>query len=173
MPQPSPQALLSARTQAELVAKLDNSLREEMVDVQATVSRWITEQKQIADAVVVEAQRTVEMDKENISQLQDEIEAIGAAEEALQQQGIEERQRVDKLRQDLDQLARQESNLPPEQARLQSQLERGEELLQQREAACEQLLSSKELKLAELNKGSALYSARLGLCFERVGGTPH
>lgn len=49
--------------QVDLVVKLDNALRDEMVQVQASVSRWITEQKQVADGVVVQAQRTLEMDK--------------------------------------------------------------------------------------------------------------
>ncbi|KAL1515932.1 hypothetical protein AB1Y20_002546 [Prymnesium parvum] len=141
-----------------------------MVEVQAAVSRWITEQKQVADAVVVEAHRTLEMDKENVSQLQDELDAIDTAQDALQHQAAEERQRTEKLRHDLDQLAMQESNLPPEQQRLQSQLEQQQALVEQRERACERLLHSKNLKLDELQKGSKLYSARLGLAFEQMGG---
>lgn len=85
-------------------------------------------------------------------------------------EGVEESRRIEKLRQDLDHLVMQESKLPPEQQRLESQLEQQRTIVLQREQACEQLLNSKNLKIAELRKGSDLYSSRLGLKFERVGG---
>jgi hypothetical protein len=99
------------------VARVDDQLRAEMFEAQAAVSRWITEQKQVSDTVVLQAQRTLEADKgrqrrfparhrplrcpflaasdayhsqtmtcaENVQQLEEELEAIGAAGEALQQ----------------------------------------------------------------------------------------
>ena len=84
-------------------------------------------------------------------------------------EAADERRRAEELRRELDGLAMQEGKLPPEQQRLRSQLEQQAALVQSREAACNELLSSKNLKLSELHKGAVLYSARLGLTFERVG----
>jgi hypothetical protein len=94
---------------------------------------------------------------------------VGAADEAMQQRAREERQRVDELRAELQQLTAQESRLPPEVEKLSQQLSQGRTLVAQREANCGASLSSKEQKLAELDKGCALYRSRLGLHFERVG----
>ena len=58
---------------------------------------------------------------------------------------------------------------PPEAERLTQQLTQSRSLVVQREAGCETSLASKEQKLAELDKGCALYRTRLGLAFERVG----
>ena len=40
----------------DVVAKLDNELRDEMVEMQSSITRWITETKQLADAVVLQAE---------------------------------------------------------------------------------------------------------------------
>lgn len=140
-----------------------------MVEAQAQVARWATKQKSIADTTVRIAQRTIETDKENLEQLRGELDAVGSSEDALQQHARDERRTVDELRQDLEHLAVQESKLPPEQQRLQSALAQHRSLVAQREAGCEATLTAKEQKLAELTKGCALYRARLGLAFERVG----
>ena len=84
-------------------------------------------------------------------------------------EAADERRRAEELKRELDGLAMQEGKLPPEQQRLRSQLEQQTALVQSREAACEELVGSKNLKLAELQRGAVLYSARLGLTFERVG----
>ena len=167
-----------------------------MVDVQAQVARWVTEQKHCADTVALKGARMLETDKGAGCQL-DFVSCSGflrsftcrclgfpsqktwssctrtcggaAAEEALQQKSAEERQRVEELRAVLEKLTAQESRLPPEAERLTQQLTQSRSLVVQREAGCETSLASKEQKLAELDKGCALYRTRLGLAFERVG----
>lgn len=106
---------------------------------------------------------------ENMEQLREDLREVAAAEEALQQKSAEERQRVEELRAVLEKLTAQESRLPPEAERLTQQLTQSRSLVVQREAGCETSLASKEQKLAELDKGCALYRTRLGLAFERVG----
>ena len=49
--------------QAEAVSRVDEQLRAEMVEAQAQLARWITEQKQIADTVTLQAQNTLDTDK--------------------------------------------------------------------------------------------------------------
>ena len=104
---------------------------------------------------------------ENIEQLREDLDALGAADQTLQQRAREERQKVDELRSELEKLTAQESRLPPEQERLTQQLAQCRSLVSQREANCEASRASKEQKLAELDKGCALYRQRLGLVFER------
>ena len=106
---------------------------------------------------------------ENVEQLQEDLDAVGCADESVQQRAREERQRVDDLRKELEKLTAQESRLPPDIEKLSAQLSQGRTLVAQREAGCEASMSSKQQKLAELDKGCALYRQRLGLTFERVG----
>jgi len=104
-----------------------------------------------------------------MDQLHEDIQAVGCAEDLLQQRAREERRRVDELRAELEKRTAQESRLPPESEKLSQQLSQGRALVAQREASCETSLSSKNHKLAELDKGCSLYRQRLGLQFERVG----
>jgi chromosome segregation ATPase len=106
---------------------------------------------------------------ENVEQLRDNIKEVAAAEEALQQRAGDERLRIDEMRAELEKLTAQETRLPPEAERLNQQMAQQRSLVVQREAGCETSLASKEQKLAELDRGCALYRTRLGLAFERVG----
>ena len=45
------------------MSRVDEQLRAEMVEAQAQLARWITEQKQIADTVTLQAQNTLDTDK--------------------------------------------------------------------------------------------------------------
>ena len=211
-----------------------------MVEAQAQVARWVTEQKRHADTVALKGQRMLQTDKgaplaqplppaltcgsrrapmcrataahclrakprclrsvrarnaclhaviecdadtrpsrfastvaafaENIDQLREELDALGSAEDALQQQSGAERNRVDELRAELERLTAQESRLPPEAERLNQQLEQTRSLVTRREVECSHIVKEKDQKLAELDKGRALYRSRLGLNFEQVGG---
>jgi len=49
--------------QAEVVNRVDEELRAEMIECQATIRRWTTEQKHIVDSLTLDAQRTLEGDK--------------------------------------------------------------------------------------------------------------
>ena len=140
-----------------------------MVEAQAQVARWVTEQKRHADTVTLKGQRLLETDKENVEQLREELAALGSAETSLQHRSNEERTKVDELRAELERLTAQETRLPPEAEKLNQQLVQTRAVVTQREAGCQQTLASKEAKLAELERGRALYRARLGLNFEQVG----
>lgn len=106
---------------------------------------------------------------ENLEHLREQMSALGEAEQTLQQQSRDERQTVKELRDEVAELSKTESTLPPETEKLTQQLSQCTTLVKQREAGCQQSLSSKEQKLAELGKGCDLYKSRLGLAFERVG----
>ena len=125
--------------------------------------------RRISDARRRARMRSLGAVAENIEQLREDLDAVGCADEAMQQRAREERQRVDELRAELEKLTAQESRLPPEQERLTQQLTQSRSLVSQREASCEASLGSKQQKLAELDKGCALYRKRLDLHFERVG----
>lgn len=43
--------------------RVDEELRAEMIECQATIRRWTTEQKHIVDSLTLDAQRTLEGDK--------------------------------------------------------------------------------------------------------------
>ncbi len=49
--------------QADVISRVDEELRAEMVETQALVARFATEQKHYADSVALAAQRTLETDK--------------------------------------------------------------------------------------------------------------
>lgn len=49
--------------QAEAVSRVDEQLRAEMIEAQSQLARWITEQKQVADSVALQAQNTLDNDK--------------------------------------------------------------------------------------------------------------
>ena len=53
----------AASCQVEVVGRVDEQLRKEMVEAQSQVARWITEQKQVADMVTLQKQRLLENDK--------------------------------------------------------------------------------------------------------------
>ena len=56
-------AVVPAATQADTISRIDEELRKEMVDVQAQVARWVTEQKHCADTVALKGARMLETDK--------------------------------------------------------------------------------------------------------------
>ena len=153
--------------QADVITRVDEELRASMLEAQSTVASWVTEQKHISDKIALNGQHALATDKENIEQLREDLDAIGAADDALQHKARDERKKVDELRSELEKLTAQESRLPPEQERLTQQLAQSRTLVSQREANCTASLASKEQKLAELDKGCALYRQRLGLVFER------
>ena len=49
--------------QADVITRTDEELRSEMVDMQAQVARWVTEQKHTADTVALKGVRVLETDK--------------------------------------------------------------------------------------------------------------
>jgi hypothetical protein len=49
--------------QADVITRTDEELRSEMVDMQAQVARWVTEQKHNADTVALKGVRVLETDK--------------------------------------------------------------------------------------------------------------
>jgi len=154
---------------ADVVQQVDEDLRNEMVEAQAQITRFVTEQKACADSVALRVQRMLEVDKENHTQLRKDQDAVAAAEETLQQNARELSSEIERVGADLEKLTGQESKLPVEQQRLTQQLSTSRALVAQREAGFEQAVAAKEHKLTELDKGIALYKTRLGLEFERVG----
>lgn len=63
---PQERCLTSAvcpRPQAEVVNRVDEELRAEMIECQAQIRRWTTEQKHSVDSLALDAQRTLEGDK--------------------------------------------------------------------------------------------------------------
>lgn len=165
-------AALAAATTAggvDVISRVDEEMRLEMVEAQSQIAQWVTQQKATADSLALRGQRTLEADKENLDRLHEEQQAIIAAGGALQQRAHEERLRVEEVRDQLEKMTAQESKMAPEQQRLTQQLAHCRSLVVQREAGCEQTQASKEQKLAELDKGCTLYRTRLGLAFERVG----
>ena len=168
-----------------------------MVEMQANIARWVTEQKGCADSVTLKGQRTLETEKgthpprrtaaalpattrltsllaslpcaENIEQLREKLALIAEQEAELQNKAAQERQAVDELRADLEKLTAQESRLPSENERLNQQLTSSRQLVVQREDGWATTVASRDAKLAELDKGCSLYAKRLGLAFERVG----
>jgi len=156
-------------TAAEVVNRVDEELRAEMIECQAQIRRWTTEQKHIVDSLTLDAQRTLEGDKENLAQKKEELRAILSADEALQRSTKEQNAKLDHLRQELDALTAQESMLPLERAKLKKALDQQRQLLVEREMALQQMQAGKDHKLAELNKGCTMYRNMLGLEFERIG----
>ncbi|EOD16371.1 hypothetical protein EMIHUDRAFT_210753 [Emiliania huxleyi CCMP1516] len=134
-----------------------------MAETAAQLRRWTTEQKHIVDSLTLDAQRTLEGDKENLASKKEELSAALAAGDALRQSSEEERSRAEQLRQELEVLSSQEALLPAEHAKLSKSLEG------QRRAR-DPPRAGKESKLAELQKGCAMYKQLLALDFERVGG---
>lgn len=49
--------------QADVISRVDAELRSEMVEAQALVAKWVTEQKHCADTVALAGQRQLETDK--------------------------------------------------------------------------------------------------------------
>ena len=49
--------------QADVISRVDDELRKEMVEAQAQVARWVTEQKRHADTVALKGQRMLQTDK--------------------------------------------------------------------------------------------------------------
>jgi len=158
-----------AETAAEVVNRVDEEIRAEMIECQAQLRRWTTEQKHIVDSLTLDAQRTLEGDKENLASKKEELSAALAAGDALRQSSEEERSRAEQLRQELEVLSSQEALLPAEHAKLSKSLEGQRQLMAEREAALQQSQAGKESKLAELQKGCAMYKQLLALDFERVG----
>ena len=50
-------------TQAEVISRLDEQLRNEVLTTQASVMQWVTETKHVADMVALKGQRTLSTDK--------------------------------------------------------------------------------------------------------------
>ena len=57
----------SSCAQADVISRVDEQLRAEMVEMQTQVARWVTEQKACADTVALKGQRLLEKDKGTIS----------------------------------------------------------------------------------------------------------
>ena len=131
------------RAQSDVISKIDEQLRAEMVEAQALVARWATEQKHHTDSTALAAQRLLEGDKENLEQLHEELEGVDTADEALQQRAGDQRASVEQLKSELERLTAQETKLPPEQRRLESALSQHRQVVVQREAGYEQTLASK------------------------------
>jgi len=110
-------------TAAEVVNRVDEEMRAEMIECQAQLRRWTTEQKHIVDSLTLDAQRTLEGDRENLASKKEELSAALAAVDALRQSSEEERSRAEQLRQELEVLSSQEALLPAERAKLSKSLE--------------------------------------------------
>ena len=156
-------------TAAESVALLDEKLRKEMVEAQASVARWTTEQKRIIDSLALHAQTTLEEDKENLALRREQLHALTNAEQMLQQQRREENSKIEEIRKEIELLKSQEDILPNDHARLVKSLDQQRQLELQQELAFQEATRSKEQKLDELEKGCVAYRSMLGLEFERVG----
>ena len=50
-------------SQADVISRTDEELRSEMVEMQAQVAQWVTEQKHSADTVALKGVRILETDK--------------------------------------------------------------------------------------------------------------
>mmetsp|Transcript_43194 Transcript_43194/g.90190 ORF Transcript_43194/g.90190 Transcript_43194/m.90190 type:complete len:239 (+) Transcript_43194:77-793(+) len=156
-------------TQAEAAAKVNEELRKQMVEVQQQLAQWTSQQKQHIDSTVLQAQRTLENDKENQRQAEQKLQLLKADDEALQNRLRAEERKVEELRVELERLHTQEKLLPPEQQRLAKSLEQQRQLLAQRELAYQQCQLQKETRLSELGKGCSTYQRLLSLEFERMG----
>ena len=117
----------------------------------------------LLDKIALNGQHALATDKENIEQLREDLDAIGAADDALQHKAREERKKVDELRSELEKLTAQESRLPPEQERLTQQLAQSRTLVSQREANCTASLASRAEARRARQGLRALYRQRLGL----------
>uniref|UniRef100_A0A7S4B4X9 Uncharacterized protein n=1 Tax=Chrysotila carterae TaxID=13221 RepID=A0A7S4B4X9_CHRCT len=120
-------------TQAEAAATVNEELRKQMVEVQQQLAQWTSQQKQHIDSTVLQAQRTLENDKENQRQAEQKLQLLKADDEALQNRLRAEERKVEELRVELERLHTQEKLLPPEQQRLAKSLEQQRQLLAQRE----------------------------------------
>jgi len=78
-----------------------------MVDFQAKVSRYVTEQKQYVDNFTLQAQRTIEDDKENLLQAKQGLTAVAEADDSLHQRIRDEERQLDELRKELEGLTSQ------------------------------------------------------------------
>uniref|UniRef100_A0A7S4EV27 Kinetochore protein SPC25 n=1 Tax=Chrysotila carterae TaxID=13221 RepID=A0A7S4EV27_CHRCT len=156
-------------TQAEAAATVNEELRKQMVEVQQQLAQWTSQQKQHIDSTVLQAQRTLENDKENQRQAEQKLQLLKADDEALQNRLRAEERKVEELRVELERLHTQEKLLPPEQQRLAKSLEQQRQLLAQRELAYQQCQLQKETRLSELGKGCSTYQRLLSLEFERMG----
>lgn len=150
---------LPLRAQSDVISKIDEQLRAEMVEAQALVARWATEQKHHTDSTALAAQRLLEGDKENLEQLHEELEGVDTADEALQQRAGDQNASVEQLKSELERLTAQETKLPPEQRRLESALSQHRQVVVQREAGYEQTLASKARRRQIERPGRARHTA--------------